>query len=164
MPCLKVSSCCGPSGSANDGTKKKRCPGTKAKFKKLWTGAKKLTYILTNGLLPLTDVTSDYVTYLSLLESGDKKFALSNLLIMFLPFVFKGTLFIVDLVTKRRPSIEHFAGLLLHLPFVSPIVHIFLGIRLLFFDHTDAAQTARIEEIQKVHFLQSQVKQHLWPE
>ena len=76
--------------------------------------------------------------------------SLSNLLVMFLPFAFKLALFLVDLVSKKRPSIEHFAGLLLHLPFVSPIVHIFLGIRLLFFDHTDAAQSARIEQIQKV--------------
>ena len=46
--------------------------------------------------------------------------------------------------------LEHFAGLLLHLPVASPIAHIFLGIRLLFFDHTDSAQSARIEQIQKV--------------
>ena len=126
------------------------CRGTKARFKKVWTGVKKCTYIVTNGILPLADVTSDYLTYQSLLESGDELFALANLLVMFLPFAFKLSLFLVDLVSKRRPSIEHFAGLLLHLPFVSPIVHIFLGIRLLFFDHTDAAQSARIEQIQKV--------------
>ena len=149
MPCLKVSTCCGPSGSPNEETKK-RCRGTKARFKKVWTGVKKCTYIVTNGFLPLADVTSDYLTYLSLVESGHELFALSNLLVMFLPFFFKLSLFLVDLVTKGRPSIEHFAGLLLHLPFVSPIVHIFLGIRLLFFDHTDAAQSARIEQIQKV--------------
>ena len=111
---------------------------------------RKCTYILTNGILPLADVTSDYLTYQSLVVSGDELFALANLLVMFLPFAFKLILFLVDLVSKRRPSIEHFAGLLLHLPFVSPIVHIFLGIRLLFFDHTDAAQSARIEQIQKV--------------
>ena len=130
------------------------CRGTKARFKKVWTGVKKCTYIVTNGILPLADVTSDYLTYLSLVESGDELFALANLLVMFLPFAFKLALFLVDLVSKRRPSIEHFAGLLLHLPFVSPVVHIFLGIRLLFFDHTDAAQSARIEQIQKVLDLQ----------
>ena len=130
------------------------CRGTKARFKKVWTGVKKCTYIVTNGILPLADVTSDYLTYLSLVESGDELFALANLLVMFLPFAFKLALFLVDLVSKKRPSIEHFAGLLLHLPFVSPIVHIFLGIRLLFFDHTDAAQSARIEQIQKVLDLQ----------
>ena len=149
MPCLKISSCCG-SESANDEMKKRRCRGTKARFKKVWTGVRKCTYIVTNGILPLADVTSDYLTYESLLESGDKLFALGNLLVMFLPFAFKLSLFLVDLVSKRSPSFEHFAGLLLHLPFVSPIVHIFLGIRLLFFDHTDAAQSARIEQIQKV--------------
>ena len=53
---------------------------------------------------------------------------MGNLLVMFLPFAFKLILFLVDLV----------AGLLLHLPFVSLIVYIFLGIKLLFFDHTDA--------------------------
>ena len=149
MPCLKVSSCCGPSGSPNEETKK-RCRGTKARFKKVWTGVKKCSYIITNGFLPLADVTSDYLTYLSLVESGDKLFALSNLLVMFLPFTFKLCLFLVDLVINKSPSIEHIAGLLMHLPFVSPIVYIFLGIRLLFFDHTDAAQSARIEQIQKV--------------
>ena len=121
-----------------------------SRLKKVWTGVRRCTYMVTNGILPLADVTSDYLTYQSLLDSGDELFALSNLLVMFLPFFFKLSLFLVDLVTKGRPSIEHFAGLLLHLPFVSPIVHIFLGIKLLFFDHTDAAQTARIEQIQKV--------------
>ena len=111
---------------------------------------KKCAYIVTNGILPLADVASDYLTYLSLLDRGDELFALSNLLVMFLPFAFKLGLFLVDLVSKRSVSIEHFAGLLLHLPFISPIVHIFLGIRLLFFDHTHAAQSARIEQIQKV--------------
>ena len=150
MPCTKFSSCCSPSDSTSDGTKGKRCGGTKAKFKKMWGGAKKCTYIVTNGILPLADVTSDYLTYQSLVESGDELFALPNLLVMFLPFAFKLALFLVDLVSKGKPSTEHFAGLLLHLPFISPIVHIFLGIRLLFFDHNDAAQSARIEQIQKV--------------
>ena len=162
MPCFKVSSCCCPSGSANDdGPKRKRCRGTKARLKKVWTGARKCTYIVTNGILPLADVSSDYATYLSLLESGDELFALANLLVMFLPFAFKLGLFLVDLVSKRSVSIEHFAGLLLHLPFISPIVHIFLGIRLLFFDHTDAAQSARIEQIQKVSSLIQNIIQNL---
>ena len=129
------------------------CRGTKARFKKVWTGAKKCTYIVTNGILPLADVTSDYLTYLSLVESGDELFALGNLLIMFLPFTFKLGLVLSELLRgkcQRNSLLEHFTGLLLHLPFVSPIVHIFLGIRLLFFDHTDAAQSARIEQIQKV--------------
>ena len=63
---------------------------------------------------------------------------------------FKFALFSFDLVTKGRPSVEHLVGLVIHLPFVAPIVHVLLGIRLLFFDHTDAAQSARIERIQKV--------------
>ena len=150
MPCFKLSSCYGPSDFTNDGTKRKRCRGTKAGFKKVWTGVRKCTYIVTHGFLPLADVTSDYLTYLGLLESGDELFALSNLFVMFLPFAFKLGFFLVDLVSKRCLSIKHFAGLLLHLPFVSPIVHIFLGMRLFFFDHTDAAQSARIEQIQKV--------------
>ena len=161
MPCTKFSSCCSPSDSTSDGTKGKRCGGTKAKFKKIWGGVKKCTYIVTNGILPLADVTSDYLTYLSLVESGDVRFALCNLLVMFLPFAFKLGLFLVDLVSKRSVSIEHFAGLLLHLPFISPIVHIFLGIRLLFFDHTDAAQSARIEQIQKVSSLIQNIIQNL---
>ena len=66
---------------------------------------------------------------------------------------FKFALFSFDLVTKGRPSVEHLVGLVIHLPFVAPIVHILLGIRLLFFDHTDAAQSARIEQIQKVDLL-----------
>ena len=154
MPCLKVSSCCGgPSNSASDETKKVRCRGTKA-FKKVWTvWTEKCIYILFNGMLPLADVTSDYLTYLSLLESGDELFALANLLLMFLPFAFKLGLVLSELLRGKCQTsalLKHFARLLLHLPFVSPIVHIFLGIRLLFFDHTDAAQYARIEQIQKV--------------
>ena len=153
MPCLKISSCCSPSGSASDGTKRRRCRGTKARWKKVWTGLRKCTYIVTNGILPLADVTSDYLTYLSLMDSGDELFAIGNLLLMFLPFAFKFGLVLSELVRgkcQRHALLEHFAGLLLHLPFVSPIIHIFLGIRLLFFDHTDAAQYARIEQIQKV--------------
>ena len=93
------------------------------------------------------------MTYEALLSSGDELFAMANLVVMFLPFCFKFALFSFDLVAKRRPSMEHFTGLILHLPFVSPIVHVLLGIRLLFFDHTDAAQSARIEQIQKVDLL-----------
>ena len=147
MPCLKISSCCSPSGSASEETKIKRCRGTKARLKKVWTGLRKCTYIVTNGILPLADVSSDYLTYLSLLKSKDELFALANLLVMFLPFAFKLGLFLSELVCgkcQRSELLQHFAGLLLHLPFVSPIVHIFIGIRLLFFDHTDA------EQIQKV--------------
>ena len=155
MPCFKVSSCCGgPSNSAGDGTKKTRCPKTKARFKKVWTvWTEKCSYIVTNGILPLADVTTDYLTYLDLVLSGDELFALGNLLIMFLPFAFKLGLVLSELLRgkcQRNLLPQHFAGLLLHLPFVSPIVHIFLGIRLLFFDHSDAAQSARIEQIQKV--------------
>ena len=76
MPCLKISSCCSPSGSASEETKIKRCRGTKARLKKVWTGLRKCTYIVTNGILPLADVTSDYLTYQSLLDSGDELFAL----------------------------------------------------------------------------------------
>ena len=114
---------------------------------------KKSTYIVTNGILPFLDVMSDYLTYKALLASGDERFALANIVVMFLPFAFKFGLFSFDLVTKGRPSMEHFTGLILHLPFVAPIVHVLLGIRLLFFDHTDAAQSARIEQIQKVDLL-----------
>ena len=114
---------------------------------------KKSTYIVTNGILPFLDVMSDYLTYEALLSSGDELFAMANLVVMFLPFCFKFSLFSFDLVTKGRPSVEHLVGLVIHLPFVAPIVHILLGVRLLFFDHTDAAQSARIEQIQKVDVL-----------
>ena len=130
--------------------KKMGCLERHPKVRRVWTTMKKLSYLVINGILPLADVTSDYLTYLSLLENNHKSFALGNLLIMFLPFFFKLGLFLADLVSGKRPGIEHFAGLILHLPFISPVVHILLGIRLLFFDHTDAAQTARIEQFQKV--------------
>ena len=93
MPCIKLSSCCGSSGGSENGRAKTRCRGTKARLKKVWTGARKCTYIVTNGILPLADVSSDYLTYLSLMESGDELFALANLLVMFLPFAFKLILF-----------------------------------------------------------------------
>ena len=114
---------------------------------------KKSTYIVLNGILPFLDVMSDYLTYEALLSSGDELFAMANLIVMFLPFCFKFALFSFDLVTKGRPSVEHLVGLVTHLPFVAPIVHVLLGIRLLFFDHTDAAQSAGIEQIQKVDVL-----------
>ena len=113
MPCLKLSSCCGPSDSASDGLKRKRCCGTRARLKKMWTGVRKCTYIVTNGILPLADVSSDYLTYLSLLESGDELFALANLLLMFLPFAFKLGLVLSELVRGKcqRDALPlHFAG------------------------------------------------------
>jgi len=122
----------------------------KARLKKVWTDLKKSTYIVTNGILPFLDVLSDYLTYEALLASGEELFAMANIFVMFLPFAFKLALFSFDLMTKGRPSVEHFAGLIIHLPFVTPIVHVLLGVRLLFFDHTDVAQFARIEQIQKV--------------
>ena len=122
----------------------------KARLKKVWTGMKNSTYIVLNGILPFLDILSDYLTYEALLSSWDELFAMANLIVMFLPFCFKFALFSFDLVTKGRPSVEHLVGLVTHLPFVAPIVHVLLGIRLLFFDHTDAAQSARIEQIQKV--------------
>ena len=125
----------------------------KARLKKVWTNMKKSTYLVTNGIMPFLDVLFDYLTYDALLASGDELFAMANLIVMFLPFCFKFALFSFDLVTKGRPSVEHLVGLVTHLPFVSPIVHVLLGIRLLFFDHTDAAQSARIEQIQKVDLL-----------
>jgi len=125
----------------------------KARLKKVWTGMKKSTYIVFNGIMPFLDVLFDYLTYDALRASGDELFAMANLVVMFLPFCFKFALFIFDLVTKGRPSVEHLVGLVTHLPFVAPIVHVLLGIRLLFFDHTDAAQSARIEQIQKVDVL-----------
>ena len=92
---------------------------------------KKSTYIVLNGILPFLDVYSDYLTYEALLCSGDELFAMANLIVMFLPFSFKFALFSFDLVTKGRPSVEHLVGLVIHLPFVAPIVHVLLGIRLL---------------------------------
>ena len=100
MPCLKVSSCCGPSGSVNDETKRMRCRRTKARLKTVWTGVRKCTFIVTNGILPLVDVTSDYLTFLSLLDSGDKLFACANLLVKFLSYVIKligPELFLIDM-------------------------------------------------------------------
>ena len=130
--------------------KKMGCLESHPKVRMVWTTMKKLSYLVINGVLPLADVTSDYLTYLNLLENNHELFALGNLLIMFLPFFFKLGLFLADFVCGKRPDIEHFAGLMMHLPFISPVVHILLGIRLLFFDHTDAAQTASIEQFQKV--------------
>ena len=57
----------------------------KARLKKVWTGMKKSTYIVTNGILPFLDVLSDYLTYEALLASGDERFALANIVVMFLP-------------------------------------------------------------------------------
>ena len=53
------------------------------------TVLRKCNNIVTNGIMPLVDVTSDYLTYLSHLDSGDKLFAFANLLVMYLPYAFK---------------------------------------------------------------------------
>ena len=106
------------------------------------------------------------------------------------PYAFKMSLFLVDLVSKRSVSIKHFAGLLLHLPFLFKFGLFFSEfvrgkcqrriawalcwlavappIRLphpphrprhkaSLLDHTDAAQSTRIKQIQKVFDLPKKI-------
>ena len=88
---------------------------------------KGILHIVSNSVVPGTDVTSDFLTFLELWKHGDIKWAIAVLVFMFVPFFFKLGEFVVDLC-RGKVKQNNVVGLFLHLPFVAPIVHLSLGL------------------------------------
>ena len=78
---------------------------------------KGVLHIVSNSVLPGTDVTSDFLTFLELMQHGDIKWAIAVLFFMFVPFFFKLAEFVVDLC-RGKVKENNVVGLFLHLPFV----------------------------------------------
>ena len=115
---------------------------------------KGVLHIVSNSVLPGTDVTSDFLTFLELVEHGDLGWAVAVLFFMFVPFFFKLGEFVVDLC-RGKVKENNVVGLFLHLPFVAPIVHLSLGFRILLIDPTKPENLSSIEKVAKVAALGS---------
>ena len=57
---------------------------------------KGLLHIIFNSIVPGADVTSDFLTFLQLLEHDDIQWAMAVLVFMFVPFLFKLSEFVVE--------------------------------------------------------------------
>ena len=115
---------------------------------------KGILHIVSNSVVPGTDVTSDFLTFLELMEHGDPGWAAAVLVFMFVPFFFKLAEFVVDLC-RGEVKENNVVGLFLHLPFVAPIVHLSLGLRILLIDPTKPENLTSIEKVAKAAALGS---------
>ena len=115
---------------------------------------KGVLHIVSNSVVPGTDVTLDFFTFLELWQHGDYGWAAAVLTFMFVPFLFNLGEFSVDLC-KGKVKEKNVVGLFLHLPFVAPIVHLSLGLRILLIDPTKPQNLSSIEKVAKVGALGS---------
>ena len=115
---------------------------------------KGVLHIVSNSLVPGADMSSDFFTFLELVKNEDYGWAAAVLLFMFVPFFFKLGEFVVDL-WKGKAKEKNVVGLFLHLPFVAPIVHLSLGLRILLIDPTKPQNLSIIEKVAKVGALGS---------
>ena len=115
---------------------------------------KGVLHIVSNSVVPGTDVSSDFLTFLELWEKGDIGWAAAVLFFMFVPFFFKMGEFLVDLC-RGKVKENNVVGLFLHLPFVAPIVHLSLGLRILLIDPTKPENLSSIEKVAKAAALGS---------
>ena len=111
-------------------------------------------HILFNALMPGSDVTSDFFTFLQMIEQDDLGWAAAVLFFMFVPFFFKMGEFLVDLC-RGKVKENNVVGLFLHLPFVAPIVQLSLGLRILLIDPTKPENLWSIEKVAKIAALGS---------
>ena len=115
---------------------------------------KGVLHIVSNSVVPGSDISSDFLTFLELLENGDIGWAAAVLFFMFVPFFFKMGEFLVDLC-RGKVKENNVVGLFLHLPFVAPIVHLSLGLRILLIDPTKPENLSSIEKVAKAAALGS---------
>ena len=115
---------------------------------------KGMLHIVFNSVVPGWDVASDLFTFLELANHGDHGWAAAVLTFMFVPFLFNLGEFSVDLC-KGKVKEKNVVGLFLHLPFVAPIVHLGLGLRILLIDPTKPQNLSIIEKVAKVGALGS---------
>ena len=77
----------------------------RGRVKQMMTVGKRLQkgvlHIVSNSVVPGTDVTSDFFTFLELWQHGDYGWAAAVLTFMFVPFFFKLGEFLVDLCKGR---------------------------------------------------------------
>ena len=139
-------------------SKKSKSPRKRGKIKQMMTVGMRLKkgilHIVSNSVMPGSDVSSDFLTFLELLSHGDTRWAIAVLFFMFVPFFFKLAEFVVDLC-KGNVKENNVAGLFLHLPFVAPIVHLSLGLRIMLIDPTKPENLSSIEKVAKVAALGS---------
>ena len=139
-------------------SKKSKSTRKKGRMKRMMTVGMRLKkgvlHIVSNSVLPGADVTSDFLTFLELWEHGDIGWAIAVLVFMFVPFFFKLAEFVVDLC-RGKVKENNVVGLFLHLPFVAPIVHLSLGLRILLIDPTKPENLSSIEKVAKVAALGS---------
>ena len=115
---------------------------------------KSVLHTVANSVLPAADVTSDFLTFLELLEHGDIGWAAAVLFFIFVPFFFKMGEFLVDLC-RGKVKVNNVVSLFLHLPFVAPIVQLSLGLRILLIDPTKPENLWSIEKVAKIAALGS---------
>ena len=115
---------------------------------------KVVLHIVFNSVVPGADVFFDFSLFLELWNHEDYGWAAAVLTFMFVPFLFKLGEFVVDL-WKGKVKEKNVVGLFLHLPFVAPIVHLSLGLRILLIDPTKPQNLSSIEKVAKVGALGS---------
>ena len=115
---------------------------------------KGIFYIIKNSVVAGADVTTDFLTFLELWVHGDIGWAVAVLIFMFVPFFFKICEFVVD-IFKGQVKESTFVRLVLHFPFVAPIVNLILGLRILLIDPTQPENLSSIEKVAKVAALDS---------
>ena len=118
-------------------------------------------YIVRNSVIPGTDVTSDFFTFYQLWDNDHTKWAGVVLFFMFFPFLFKIGEFVVNLCNERKVRESSVVRLFLHFPFVAPIVHLSLGLRILLIDPTQPENLSSIEKVAKVAALDSMYEDFL---
>ena len=104
-----------PMAMAYDSTLKRHNKGQKReRVKQVMTRGNRMKkgvlHIVSNSVVPGTDVTSDFFTFLELWQHGDYGWAAAVLTFVFVPFVFKSGEFVVDLC-KGKVAEKNVVGL-----------------------------------------------------
>ena len=118
-------------------------------------------YILLNSVLPGYNVYTDFFTFYQLWEHNHTKWAWAVLFFLFFPFLFNIGEFVVNLCKEKKVRESSVVRLFLHFPFVAPIVHLSLGLRILLIDPTQPENLSSIEKVAKVAALDSMYEDFL---
>ena len=118
-------------------------------------------YIVRNSVLPGYNVYTDFSLFLELWGNEHYYWAALVLSFMFFPFFFKIGEFVVNLCKERKVRESSVVRLFLHFPFVAPIVHLSLGLRILLIDPTQPENLSSIEKVAKVAALDSMYEDFL---
>ena len=127
----------------------KRC------WSKMKRASKVTLYTVLNSVLTGAGIGSDCATAHDLISLGHIYWGSANALIILLPFLVKLCMIVKDSFSEKQLTKEHWAGLILHFPFVSPLIHLILALRLLLLDTTKPENSSKAEAIMKVASLGS---------